>query len=151
MGAMGAGGLIYVGSRLINMDHVLYVDPPKKSASGKRKMFQIHFDNGEVFSEDESYYETVENIGYDFILQVLPVYGCQAVFISDGHRYSVPVRYLALTAGGEIRPLSIIGGYVYFLDLSDGYMDLVWPDDPEISSTEDNPESAVLESSPGNS
>ena len=107
---------VEVEANLINVDHIVRVRQHKNSA------LSIYHDNGNVIKTDYACERVLEDImGRDFIEGTVACEGVSvAIDNGEGTRF-YPVRHLALTGDGEVRPLSVQFDRVEFFDDWDGY------------------------------
>ena len=107
---------VNVESNLINVDHIVRVRQHKNDA------LSIYLDNGKVIKTDYACERVLADItGRDFIVGTAPCEGVSvAIDNGDGTRL-YPVRQLALTGDGEVRPLSVQFDRIEFFDAWSGY------------------------------
>ena len=107
---------VEVEANLINVDHIVRVRQHKNYA------LSIYLDNGNVIKTDYACERVLEDImGRDFIEGTVACEGVSvAIDNGEGTRF-YPVRHLALTGDGEVRPLSVQFDRVEFFDDWDGY------------------------------
>ena len=107
---------VEVEANLINVDHIVRVRQHKNYA------LSIYLDNGNVIKTDYACERVLEDImGRDFIEGTVACEGVSvAIDNGEGTRF-YPVRHLALTGDGEVRPLGVQFDRVEFFDHGDGY------------------------------
>ena len=107
---------VEIESNLINVDHIVSVQRHKNYT------LSIYLDNGKVIKVDYACERLLEPItGRDYIVAAVPCEGVSAAIDSgEGTRF-YPVRQLALTGDGEVRPLSVQFDRVEFFDDWPGY------------------------------
>ena len=107
---------VEVEADLINVDHIVRVRQHKNYA------LSIYLDNGNVIKTDYACERVLEAImGRNFIVGTVPCEGVSvAIDNGEGTRF-YPVRQLALTGDGEVRPLSVQFDRIEFFDDWPGY------------------------------
>ena len=107
---------VNVELNLINVDHIVRVRQHKNDA------LSIYLDNGKVIKTDYACERVLADItGRDFIVGTAPCEGVSvAIDSGEGTRF-YPVRQLALTGDGEVRPLSVQFDRIEFFDEWPGY------------------------------
>ncbi len=107
---------VEVESNLIHVDHIVRVHQHKNYA------LSIYLDNGSVIKTDYACERVLADItGRDFIVATVPCEGVSvAIDNGEGLRF-YPVRHLALTGDGEVRPLSVQFDRIEFFDDWPGY------------------------------
>ena len=110
---------VEVEANLINVDHIVRVRKHKNYA------LSIYLDNGNVIKTDYACERVLKAIeGRDFIVGAVPCEGVSvAIDNGEGTRF-YPVRQLALTGDGEVRPLSGRFDRVEFFDEWPGYNEM---------------------------
>ena len=116
---------IEVESNLINVDHIVSVQQHRNYT------LSIFLDNGKVIKADYACERVLEAIaGRDFIVGTVPCEGvCVAINSEEGTQF-YPVRQLALTGDGEVRPLSVQFDRIEFFDDWPGYGGMTHPQPP---------------------
>lgn len=107
---------VEVESNLINVDHIVRVRQHKNYA------LSIYLDNGSVIKTDYACERVLEDIiGCDFIVGTVPCEGVSVAIDNGEGTRLYPVRQLALTGDGEVRPLSVQFDRIEFFDEWSGY------------------------------
>ena len=102
---------VEVEGNCINVDHIVRVHLQKDY------VLEIFLDDGTVIKTDyncERILRTIE--GRDYIVAAVPCEGIDVAMDFDGKTHYFPLRQLAVTAVGEVRPLCVQFDVVEFYD-----------------------------------
>ena len=104
----------YIGNTMVNVDHIECIE--QYWSPGKKAKYKVRMVSGEYFWADAG--EVSFIAGRSSVKHIIPCENTVCLYKDEetGEFWWAPVRYLAVTENGEIRPIRMYDDYFDFAD-----------------------------------